>query len=594
MRMAVGYKIRYVNSNFLVPKIYTEFCTKETFTDVTLVSDDLRPISAHRLVLGAASPVLHKLLTVQQITHPVLYLSGTRHELLILLLQLIYNGEVDVKAEMIESFMKISAELEIKELSQNIVQENLLDETNGKSEGTGSSETIGDLIEDLSGFIKELSQNNVEEDSLDKTNGKCEETESIGDLIDDLSEEELLKIKDICVKNSVKQEAVSNCIVNETLEDSNDNLVSNELHNEMLDLKQEYPEFEMKPNIVKRERGTCHVCGIIMKSSKSMKRHILTKHGGLKFACNICSFKATQSGTLKTHIKAKHENVSFRCSRCEFSDHCHGNIIEHVRRSHIEKGKQEDFSTKYTEYLCNKCHKQFCNRSEVSEHQENEHDMKQSCNQCTFKTTRKAILREHTLSQHDGFLYKCQQCDYESTQKKLLMKHIMIVHPDSSHLYKCDKCDYKSPEANLLKKHKELYHSHETNLENKVNLEKPQMTECQQCGKKYFDKSGLLRHIKSKHKGIKHLCHFCPYKSSHPYDVKIHIRSVHEGGKYYCKLCSAEFKFKSGLSSHTKSVHDGIRYPCNYCDFKAKHANGLRYHEKAQHFDEVEKTKMEI
>ena len=210
--MEAGYKIKYVNPDFLVPKLYTEFCQKETFTDVTLVSDDLLPISAHRIVLGAASPVLQKLLTIQEPNHPILYLRGIKHDLLQLLLHFVYNGEVNVKEELIESFMKIAAELEIKELSQNISSEKLKvsdksDENDGNSEGIAN--IVNDQLEDDLEKIYQLSLSipikeqkvSGEGDEIDGNFEEFKNSEAIASIIDDLSEDDLEKIKDICVKN---------------------------------------------------------------------------------------------------------------------------------------------------------------------------------------------------------------------------------------------------------------------------------------------------------------------------------------------------------------------------------------------------------
>ena len=41
---------------------FSKYQTKECFTDVTLVSDDLWKFAAHRIILSAASPVLESLL----------------------------------------------------------------------------------------------------------------------------------------------------------------------------------------------------------------------------------------------------------------------------------------------------------------------------------------------------------------------------------------------------------------------------------------------------------------------------------------------------------------------------------------------------
>ena len=43
-------------------KQFFKYLTKECFTDVTLVSDDLWKFAGHKIILSAASPVLESLL----------------------------------------------------------------------------------------------------------------------------------------------------------------------------------------------------------------------------------------------------------------------------------------------------------------------------------------------------------------------------------------------------------------------------------------------------------------------------------------------------------------------------------------------------
>ena len=92
-----------------------ELFKEELFTDVTLVSDDMLPVKAHRTVLYAASPVFKQLLTMQQ-GNPLLYVKGSTEGELRSMLEFIYLGETQVKEEHLDSFMKLGEHFQIKDL----------------------------------------------------------------------------------------------------------------------------------------------------------------------------------------------------------------------------------------------------------------------------------------------------------------------------------------------------------------------------------------------------------------------------------------------------------------------------------------------
>ena len=69
----------------------------ELFTDLTLVTEDLRESRAHRLVVSSGSKVLHKILASKtRERDPVIFLSGILHEDLTFILQFLYYGDVTV------------------------------------------------------------------------------------------------------------------------------------------------------------------------------------------------------------------------------------------------------------------------------------------------------------------------------------------------------------------------------------------------------------------------------------------------------------------------------------------------------------------
>ena len=88
----------------------------QRFTDVTLVSDDMIPIKAHKFILSGASSVIKRLLMMNQDAKPILYLKGIKSEDLQAILEFIYLGEASIHSGRLENFMSSAEDLDIEEL----------------------------------------------------------------------------------------------------------------------------------------------------------------------------------------------------------------------------------------------------------------------------------------------------------------------------------------------------------------------------------------------------------------------------------------------------------------------------------------------
>ena len=89
---------------------------EKEFFDVTLVSDDERQIPAHKLVLSACSDFFKSILRNNSHSHPLLYLSGIHSTNLSLILDYIYQGEVQIYQEHLDSFLEVAQKLKIEGL----------------------------------------------------------------------------------------------------------------------------------------------------------------------------------------------------------------------------------------------------------------------------------------------------------------------------------------------------------------------------------------------------------------------------------------------------------------------------------------------
>ena len=83
---------------------------------VTLISDDKVKFSAHKVLLSSCSNMFKFILKENNSAHPLLYLGGVSSINIGLILDYIYNGEVNLFQEQLDSFLESANKLEIEGL----------------------------------------------------------------------------------------------------------------------------------------------------------------------------------------------------------------------------------------------------------------------------------------------------------------------------------------------------------------------------------------------------------------------------------------------------------------------------------------------
>ena len=90
--------------------------TQTDFADVTLVTDDKVKFSAHKILLSSCSSTFNFILKENNHANPLIYLSGVSSANLGFILDYIYNGEINLYQEQLDSFLESSQKLEIEGL----------------------------------------------------------------------------------------------------------------------------------------------------------------------------------------------------------------------------------------------------------------------------------------------------------------------------------------------------------------------------------------------------------------------------------------------------------------------------------------------
>ena len=75
--------------------------------------------------------------------------------------------------------------------------------------------------------------------------------------------------------------------------------------------------FEPEPNGTRWSKMgyPCDECEYVATRTNDLKRHVESKHKGVRYPCPECEYAATTASHLKKHMKKKHEELRYPCSQ---------------------------------------------------------------------------------------------------------------------------------------------------------------------------------------------------------------------------------------------------------------------------------------
>ena len=401
-------KICLISFSTHIRSTFRNLLFRETFSDVTLVTDDLKQIPAHKIVLSTFSPVLGAILSSIPQPQPVLYLRGVREAEMKLLLHFLYEGEVSMHQEQVQEFMNILREMGVDgtSLSNN---EEVKEEI-----GINTSDLIGDDEQ----VINEVDVEQIElETKVQKEGDIIKETDLIGD---------------------------SDQVINEV------DVEKSEL--ETKDQKEGYKIKESNIGVHDYKRiskitqnHVCQHCSFTFTLKKHLFGHIDNEHEGLKYSCTECEYSSEKLDNLKYHEGMVHENISYSCNLCNYKHSRKYKLKKHQQSEHEGirfpctqcdyVGKQQVYLKRHIEnehenvtVVCKKCGFEANGPKGLKRHYRNEHWEKHSCDQCEYQTSDKGYLKEHTENKHKGIRYPCKFCTVEMVSLKSLKKHEKLKH----------------------------------------------------------------------------------------------------------------------------------------------------------------------
>merc|ERR1712098_472204 len=123
-KMSEKFCLKWNDFKTNIARQFSSLRADTDFWDVTIVSDDQKQISAHKVVLSSCSEYFKTILKQNKHAHPLLCLSDINFEDLTNVLDYIYHGEVQIYQEDLDRFLVVAQRLKLDGLLTPISNEN--------------------------------------------------------------------------------------------------------------------------------------------------------------------------------------------------------------------------------------------------------------------------------------------------------------------------------------------------------------------------------------------------------------------------------------------------------------------------------------
>ena len=286
----------------------------EAFQDVTLVTDDKKQISAHKVVLSACSRYFDNILRQNTHSHPLLCLDSVNFLDLKNIIDYIYDGEVKISHNSYDTFMRCAQKFELEGLNASIVLD-----------GNEISQEADNINEEIIESSFEKLQVQGEKVSLENNeiwNSQIEKEKH--ETIQDNEHNSDVPFETLDTKFSVSEHTI--LVSPQNTKEKLKNLHKKEIEQDLNKAKRYFKTYKIslessefssieevddyiQQQILQTSTGghQCKVCQKIMGTPIHMRFHVETHLQGVTFKCDVCGKKSRSRGALRTHVN-KHKN----------------------------------------------------------------------------------------------------------------------------------------------------------------------------------------------------------------------------------------------------------------------------------------------
>eukprot|EP00096_Caligus_rogercresseyi_P002605 TRINITY_DN147_c0_g1_i10.p1 TRINITY_DN147_c0_g1~~TRINITY_DN147_c0_g1_i10.p1 ORF type:complete len:315 (+),score=103.66 TRINITY_DN147_c0_g1_i10:361-1305(+) len=304
-----NFCLRWNDFESNVSSSFRELREEKDLFDVTLVTDSEKEFKAHKVILSACSSFFKGVLRRMGSPSPLIYLRGIGASELAAILDFMYNGEVNVAQEELNSFLSVAEDLRIKGLTQ-------------KPSASENSHSLSDEGERKMGAKSKLHSSSSSSPSLSAGAGAAPPSPSSSKKFRRIAPKSDMDGKEHHM--DVKSEpTISSIIPDGSVTDYDDGAGSYEdaYGDEsayfddagMMGLDDVPPDSQdnSKGKYVKLSdnRGKCLVCGKIFSTYHYSRRHFDLVHNSLtKTAmCEICCATYKNIDSLNSHKRNCHQ-----------------------------------------------------------------------------------------------------------------------------------------------------------------------------------------------------------------------------------------------------------------------------------------------
>lgn len=269
--------------------------TAPLFSDVTLTCADGKQVPAHRLVLAGCSAVLKTILTSRVGTSgqhkPHLYLRGVSKDDLSALLTFMYQGEVSLPQDQLNSFLAVAEDLQVKGLvdagKSDKQQQNTL------SNSLSSSSVKMESSHQVKKFRPDLNTHSVPIKSV-----KSERL-----IVSNAYEPVLPKP----IHDEVEHNPCNKYVISKVTEDEEYDNLENYGDGDLIQdqLSASTPSFSEKTWPNGRTEWTCSLCGKVFHHPGSTSQHMAVHEG--RTTCTECGKVFNRVSDMRTHCRNVHQ-----------------------------------------------------------------------------------------------------------------------------------------------------------------------------------------------------------------------------------------------------------------------------------------------
>ena len=153
--MSEKFCLKWNDFHSNVSKSFSRLRHENEFYDVTLVSDDQKQMSAHKLILSSCSEYFRNILKQNNHQNPLLCLDGITFSDLNSVMDYIYHGKVNIYQEDLERFLKIAERLRLEGLMGGDDLKNIQQKDDNELIYHNTTQTKAEIFDDANERVQE-------------------------------------------------------------------------------------------------------------------------------------------------------------------------------------------------------------------------------------------------------------------------------------------------------------------------------------------------------------------------------------------------------------------------------------------------------